>query len=198
MTQKAFEWHLQSCRRNLNTVGKPTIIPGLPELAGLVGQMAAQWEARTQQRAMQMDTDGDTTAVEETDATAGPTEPSAANASTTAAGGNATAVAATISSSVSDSATAAAQESIVVQAEARPSGDAQEAAVADGAEAGISGKVGADEGPSVDANADPAVPDVVVDAKAADTVAGVSTTPDASSADAVETRRQKKKKKPMK
>ena len=47
---------LQSCRRNLSTVGKPVIIPGLPELAGLVGNMAAQWEAQAQQQAMQMET----------------------------------------------------------------------------------------------------------------------------------------------
>lgn len=53
---------LQSCRRNLNTVGKPIIIPGLPELAGLVGNMAAQWEAQAEKQAMQTETDG---AVEE-------------------------------------------------------------------------------------------------------------------------------------
>ncbi|KAL3158109.1 hypothetical protein ABBQ32_011710 [Trebouxia sp. C0010 RCD-2024] len=51
-----------SCRRNLNTVGKPIIIPGLPELAGLVGNMAAQWEAQAEKQAMQTETDG---AVEE-------------------------------------------------------------------------------------------------------------------------------------
>lgn len=48
---------LQSCRRNWSTVGKPVIIPGLPELAGLVGDMASQWEAHAQQQAMQMETD---------------------------------------------------------------------------------------------------------------------------------------------
>lgn len=33
------------------------MIPGLPELAGLVGHMAAQWEAHAQQQAMRMETD---------------------------------------------------------------------------------------------------------------------------------------------
>lgn len=42
----------------MNTVGKPVIIPGLPELASLVGNMAAQWEAHAQQ-AMQMETEGE-------------------------------------------------------------------------------------------------------------------------------------------
>ena len=48
---------VQSCRRNLSTIGKPVVIPGLPELAGLVGQITAQYEARMQQQAMQVDTD---------------------------------------------------------------------------------------------------------------------------------------------
>lgn len=49
-----------SCRRNLSTVGRPVIIPGLPELAGLVGNMAAQWEAHAQKQATQIETDGRT------------------------------------------------------------------------------------------------------------------------------------------
>lgn len=65
---------LQSCRRNLNTVGKPVVIPGLPELAGLVGTMAAQWEAHAQKQAMQPETDGE--AVQE--ATAGADSPAVA------------------------------------------------------------------------------------------------------------------------
>lgn len=51
---------LQSCRRNLSIVGRPVIIPGLPELAGLVGNMAAQWEAHAQKQATQIETDGRT------------------------------------------------------------------------------------------------------------------------------------------
>ena len=64
---------LQSCRRNLSTVGKPVVIPGLPELAGLVGDMAAQWEAHAQQQAMPSETDG------------GAAEEAVADASTTGA-----------------------------------------------------------------------------------------------------------------
>lgn len=43
---------LQSCKRNLSTLGKPSVIPGLPELASLVGQMASQWEHKAQQQAL--------------------------------------------------------------------------------------------------------------------------------------------------
>ena len=184
---------VQSCRRNLSTTGKPTVIPGLPELAGLVGQMAAQWEAHAQQQAVHMDTTADA----ETDAVAGADEAATAtDLDTAAASDDATAVEAAVTGPAGTSAAVVVQESTELHSEAAPSDNAELAstAVLNNGEAGISDPTNADEGPAVDANADPPVHDTTADAKASEVVAGVSTAPDSTNADAAETRRQKKKK----
>ncbi|DBB15126.1 TPA: hypothetical protein ACH3X3_004135 [Trebouxia sp. C0006] len=190
-----------SCQRNLKTLGKPTIIPGLPELAGLVGQMAAQWEARAQQQATHMDTDAETPD-DESDAAAGPETASATDAATTseapattAEHQDATAAAAGTSRAAGSTASAVTQDRTDAQEEAKTSGADQGAAQSSEAVAGISGVIEADEGPAVDANADASLSDVVADAKASDANAGVSNEPDITHMDAVENRRQKKKKK---
>lgn len=192
---------VQSCQRNLKTLGKPTIIPGLPELAGLVGQMAAQWEARAQQQATHMDTDAETPD-DESDAAAGPETASATDAATTseapattAEHQDATAAAAGTSRAAGSTASAVTQDRTDAQEEAKTSGADQGAAQSSEAVAGISGVIEADEGPAVDANADASLSDVVADAKASDANAGVSNEPDITHMDAVENRRQKKKKK---
>ena len=192
---------VQSCQRNLKTLGKPTIIPGLPELAGLVGQMAAQWEARAQQQATHMDTDADTPD-DASDAAAGPGTASATDADTTSEAGattaedqDATAAAAGTSRAPGSKASAVTQDSTDAQQEAKTSDADQGAIQSSDAVAGISGAIEADEGPAVDANADASLSDVVANARAAEAVAGVSIEPDITSMDAVENRRQKKKKK---
>ncbi len=192
---------VQSCQRNLKTLGKPTIIPGLPELAGLVGQMAAQWEARAQQQATHMDTDAETPE-DDSDAAAGPETASAAGAATTSEAGattaehqDATAAAAGTSRAPGGTASAVTQDRTDAQEEAKTSGADQGATPSSDAAAGISGAIEADEGPAVDANADASLSDVVADARASEASAGVSNEPDITNMDAVENRRQKKKKK---
>lgn len=191
---------MQSCQRNLKTLGKPTIIPGLPELAGLVGQMAAQWEARAQQQAMHMDTDAGSPD-DESDAAAGPETASATDAATQSEAGattadreDATAAAAGTSRATVSTASAVIQDSTDAQEEAKTSDADEEATQSSDAVAGISGALEADKGPAVDANADASLSDVVADARASEAVAGVSIEPDITSMDAVENRRQKKKK----
>ncbi len=200
MTDDILHVSVQSCQRNLKTLGKPTIIPGLPELAGLVGQMAAQWEARAQQQATHMDTDAETPD-DESDAAAGPETASAADAAakseagaTTAEHQDATAAAAGTSRAPGSKASAVTQDRIDAQEEAKTSGAGQDATQTSDAVAGISGAIEADEGPAVDANADASLSDVVADARASEAVAGVSIEPGITSMDAVENRRQKKKK----
>ncbi|KAA6418260.1 MAG: embryo defective protein [Trebouxia sp. A1-2] len=190
-----------SCQRNLKTLGKPTIIPGLPELAGLVGQMAAQWEARAQQQATHMDTDAETPD-DKSDAAGCPETASATDAATTSEVGAttakhqvATAAAAGTSRAPGSKASAVTQDRTDAQEEAITSGAGEDATQSSDAVAGMSGAVEADEGPAVDANADASLSDVVADARASEAVAGVSTEPDSTSMDAVENRRQKKKKK---
>lgn len=192
---------VQSCQRNLKTLGKPTIIPGLPELAGLVGQMAAQWEARAQQQATHMDTDAETPD-DKSDAAGCPETASATDAATTSEVGAttakhqvATAAAAGTSRAPGSKASAVTQDRTDAQEEAITSGAGEDATQSSDAVAGMSGAVEADEGPAVDANADASLSDVVADARASEAVAGVSTEPDSTSMDAVENRRQKKKKK---
>ena len=192
---------VQSCQRNLKTLGKPTIIPGLPELAGLVGQMAAQWEARAQQQATHMDTDAETPD-DEADAAAGPETASATDAATTSEAGattaehqDATAAAAGTSRAAGSKASAVTPDRTDAQEETETSGAGQGATQSSEAAAGISGAIEADEGPAVDANADASLSDVVADARASEASAGVSVEPDNTNMDAVENRRQKKKKK---
>ena len=127
--------------------------------------MAAQWEAHAQQQAMQRDTDGG--AVEE--ATAADDSPAVATDA--------------------------------VQAEASPrnavdSNDETGQGTASHTDANdTSVAVEADGGSAVDGNADEAMPDVVGDAKASQTVAGVTSATDvAPTVDAVEARRQEKQK----
>lgn len=161
---------LQSCRRNLNTVGKPDIIPGLPELAGLVKQMAAQWETRMQQQeAAQMDTDS--TAVEET---------AAADDDTSAA--------------MPSSEGREPSNAVLVMHEAGVQPVAQ-TSDPETVPASISGPDEADTGGAVDVNADPTLSDVVSDLVASTTAAGAASARDSTgTADAAESRRQKKQK----
>ena len=185
---------MQSCRRNLNTVGKPTPMPGLPELAGLVGQMAAQWEARAQQQATHMDTDVE--AVSESPAD-GAGQPPAADAVIEAASDTATAAEATtaemepataaetsMTEAAGSTATTAAQLITDSHAEAEPSSATPQAAVGPDVN-GTSGPTEAEQQPAVDANAD--------DTGATDAVADVHTGSDPDRKDAVVSQRQKKK-----
>ena len=161
---------MQSCRRNLNTTGKSVVIDGLPELAGLVGQMAAQWETRMQQQATQMDTDS--TAAEET-----------------AAADDDTLV------SMPSNEVEEPSKDVPAIAEDRAQHVAQASGSKAGATASISGLDEADTGGAVDANADPTMPDVVSDLVASTTAAGVTSMNDSTgTADASESRRQKKQK----
>lgn len=178
---------LVSCRRNLSTHGKPTIVAGLPELAGLVGQMAAQWEAKAQQEATRMGTS--TTEIEEdgeaVDAAAATAGPAASEISMPA-------VAATGQLPKANPKGSIQQVVQADQGEGSVRNHATVATAAHDAETGSSGAVQERPGPAVDANVEPAMDDIVADAKASDVVAGVTDEPNASNADAAEHRRQKK------
>lgn len=164
-------------------------MPGLPELAGLVGQMAAQWEARAQQQATHMDTDVD--AVPDSPAD-GAGQPSAADAVIEAASDTATAAEASTAemdpATAADPSTteAAGSTATGVHAEAEPSSATPQAAVGPDVNAGTSGPTEAEQEPAVDANAD--------DTGATDAVADVHAASDLDRKDATVPQRQKKKK----
>ena len=177
---------MQSCKRNLSTIGKPQVVPGLPELAGLVAQMTSQWEQKAQQKALQDMgmANAEATSIDD-GATVGGKPNTAvvqdldmANAEATTVDGETTAAEPATAAAASDAAPATAVSDSVAASSMQ------------------TGALGIDEdqqGPAVDANADAAVDDAVVDAKATTGAAGVAPA-DAPHADAAETRRQKKKK----
>lgn len=161
-------------------MGKPVVMPGLPELASLVGQMAAQWEHKAQQKALQqmgMD-NAEATTTHDTAAAAASGEPATAVVQQLAL---ANAEATTVDEDVATAAAATHGMPATAVEDVPPSNTA----------AGVAGMDVDQEGAAVDANADATVDDALVDAKAASIVAGVAA--EAPNADAAEARRQQQK-----
>ena len=150
--------------------------------------MAAQWEAKAQQEATCMGTS--TTEMEEdseaVDAAAAIAGPAALDTSRMPA------AAATSQLPKANPTSSIQRDMHADQGEGTVSNCETAVVAAHDAEAGSSGAVQERPGPAVDANADPAIDDIVADAKASDVVAGITDEPNASTADAAEHRRQKK------
>lgn len=183
---------MQSCQRKLETIGKPIVVPGLPELAGRVGHMAAQWEAHAQQEAARLGTS--TTDADEAD-----TDVVGDNAQ--AMGEPATDIKASLGPVAADSGSFAQAAALMpVDTSLQPALDQQQAngnptvaLPAQDPEAGSPETMQQRHGPAVDASADPAADDIAEDAKASQIAAGVTKEVDSTSADAAEHRRSKKK-----
>ena len=150
--------------------------------------MAAQWEARAQQEATRMgiSTTGHEDDSADADTTTKTISPDAFDSSTPAV--------ATHEQAEPSEASSAQQDILAQEATVSKSNGQAMAVGTDAATPGSLGTVQELPGPAVDANADPAMGDILIDAKASDAVAGVTDDPNATNADAVEENRQRKTK----